>query len=180
MTTCKPPMYLISATSKPSRLKREGKLQRISKFFVSPTREQEYGNGACSPEPEEGQQPEGALKGPEFRRRTSRHPLSPIPLVKSSLHYITGLVGMNVIFNMSKCYCTVLCVLMLLGSEFVHVHGRCLKCKRCRRCLENMEKLKSGEKMTSIKVGTMKVVIGEDFRPTAPGHSPGAGHDIHN
>lgn len=42
------------------------------------------------------------------------------------------------------------------------------------------EKLKSGAKMTSGQVVTSKIATVEDFRPTAPGHSPGVGHDIHN
>lgn len=43
-----------------------------------------------------------------------------------------------------------------------------------------VEKLKSGAKMTSAHVVTSKIATVEAFRPTAPGHSPGVGHDIHN
>lgn len=81
---------------------------------------------------------------------------------------------------MAKCYSTILCILILLGSEFVYVHGRCLKFKRCTRCFVKVEKLKSGAKMTSAHVVTSKIATVEAFRPTAPGHSPGVGHDIHN
>lgn len=81
---------------------------------------------------------------------------------------------------MSNSYCTVLCVLLLLGSEIGCVHGRCLKCKRCRRCPVKAERIKRGGKVPYVEIGTSKVATLEDFRPTTPGHSPGAGHAIRN
>lgn len=80
---------------------------------------------------------------------------------------------------MSKTYCAVFCVLILLGSEFRCVHGRCLKCKRVTRHLVKAERMKRSGKILYAGM-TSKVATKEDFIPTAPGPSPGAGHAIRN
>ncbi|KAJ0457668.1 hypothetical protein HanIR_Chr15g0776341 [Helianthus annuus] len=81
---------------------------------------------------------------------------------------------------MSKSYCAVLCVLMLLGSEFRCFHGRCLKCRRHTRHLVKAHRMKAIGKILYADMGTNKVATQEHFRPTAPGPSPGAGHTIRN
>ncbi|KAF5738208.1 hypothetical protein HS088_TW13G01104 [Tripterygium wilfordii] len=86
------------------------------------------------------------------------------------------------------CACGFILVLILCG-EVVDVKGRHLKphlCKKCRNHRHSKNSLnaaKAGDHhhLTGSAQGrTSKVEYVDDFRPTAPGHSPGVGHSINN
>ncbi|KAH7846545.1 hypothetical protein Vadar_015201 [Vaccinium darrowii] len=82
------------------------------------------------------------------------------------------------------CACVFLLVLILC-SEVGCVGARHLKHRLCKKCRSGGTRngLKAagaaGGKLTGgERLSKMKYV--EDFRPTAPGHSPGVGHSITN
>lgn len=81
-------------------------------------------------------------------------------------------------------YCVILFILILVASEVEYVEVRCLKSKKS---LVKVEKIASNvasfkfQKTSPVEVvATSKMESVDDFRPTAPGHSPGAGHSVHN
>ena len=100
-------------------------------------------------------------------------------------------------------YCAFI-VVLLLCHEIVGVEGRHLKssstttrvCKKCSKNnhnnkITNMQATKLSGFMaasTSTNSGdflisrerNLKAQVVEDFRPTAPGHSPGVGHSLKN
>ncbi|KAI3777104.1 hypothetical protein L1987_46898 [Smallanthus sonchifolius] len=68
-------------------------------------------------------------------------------------------------------------------DSYRFVHGRCLECKRCTsntRHLVKAERMKGRGKTLYAGVRMSKVAAVEDFRPTSPGPSPGAGHGVRN
>ncbi|KAK9053228.1 hypothetical protein SSX86_029860 [Deinandra increscens subsp. villosa] len=85
--------------------------------------------------------------------------------------------------NSTLGYCVILFVLILLASELGCVDGRRMKSSKSPPSLQkiksNMVSLKF-QKISSVEVVTSKIGKVDDFRPTTPGHSPGAGHSIHN
>ncbi|EEF39992.1 conserved hypothetical protein [Ricinus communis] len=86
--------------------------------------------------------------------------------------------------------CTCLLVLILCHEAIYVVEGRHLKPKLCKKCSRRSESSldvsKDGHHNTTThllngdqeKISKMDFV--DDFRPTAPGHSPGVGHSIQN
>lgn len=99
--------------------------------------------------------------------------------------------------------CCAFIVVLLLCHEIVGVEGRHLKsstttrvCKKCSKNnhnnkITNMQATKlSGFMATSTSTNTgdfpisrernLKAQVVGDFRPTAPGHSPGVGHSLKN
>ena len=89
------------------------------------------------------------------------------------------------------CACVVLLVLILC-DEALCVHGRHLKRRACKKCSRINQMSTNGLKTTDDQLGGPKPASGkqlersskmasvDDFRPTAPGHSPGVGHSMHN
>ncbi|TQD71534.1 hypothetical protein C1H46_042936 [Malus baccata] len=91
--------------------------------------------------------------------------------------------------------CTCL-IFLIFCHEMVHVEGRHLKCKKCssRHSHETTSTITarlSNTRDHHHKTGggfvgpdhdrTSKIEhLVDDFRPTAPGHSPGVGHSIKN
>lgn len=89
-----------------------------------------------------------------------------------------------------------LIVVMILCSEIVSVKGRHLKPNhRCRKhCSQGGKRSSNNSLETNLKGGMVnangasstpetnvsKVGSVDDFRPTAPGRSPGVGHSIHD
>ncbi|KAJ4714918.1 Precursor of CEP8 [Melia azedarach] len=82
------------------------------------------------------------------------------------------------------CSCVFILVLILC-HELSSVEGRHLKCKKSSKHARQMNTLsvpKGGRHHAtgSKQAQTSKVEYVDDFRPTAPGHSPGVGHSINN
>lgn len=90
-------------------------------------------------------------------------------------------------------------VFLLVCHEVVNVEGRHLKPKRCKRCSSLNIRHSDEENTMNVNVvkgmsdnrhdfdtyssqpkQTSKADQIDDFRPTAPGHSPGVGHSINN
>lgn len=85
-------------------------------------------------------------------------------------------------------------IVMVLSNEIVRVEGRHLKPnhhgkKRCSKfkVSKSLEtNVKGGTvnvndvSSSSAETNVSKVEYVEDFRPTAPGHSPGVGHSVHD
>ncbi|OMP02045.1 hypothetical protein COLO4_11385 [Corchorus olitorius] len=83
--------------------------------------------------------------------------------------------------------CVFLLVLLLCHEIFVlNVEARHLRSKGCRKCSRQRHR----NSLETAKIGGHSNVSGQersnkmdyvdDFRPTAPGHSPGVGHSINN
>ncbi|KAJ7944407.1 Precursor of CEP3 [Quillaja saponaria] len=93
---------------------------------------------------------------------------------------------------MAKTSLTFACIFLLvfiLCHEVVYIEGRHLKKPGlCRKCSNTMNARAHGSgghgknaKGLNQQIRTSKVEYGvDDFRPTAPGHSPGVGHSINN
>lgn len=87
--------------------------------------------------------------------------------------------------------CTLL-IFLICCHEIVQVQGRHLKSGQCKKCARHPhENTLSAAKVSDHNSGsglvraaetkTSKVEhVTDDFRPTAPGHSPGVGHSIKN
>ncbi|GFY86507.1 hypothetical protein Acr_05g0001460 [Actinidia rufa] len=82
---------------------------------------------------------------------------------------------------MAKTITTYACAFLLvlvLCNEVGYVDGRRhLKCKKWLSNGKNTMKVTGGGKAVE---GKSEVEHAEDFRPTAPGHSPGIGHSLNN
>ncbi|KAK2657431.1 hypothetical protein Ddye_010483 [Dipteronia dyeriana] len=81
-------------------------------------------------------------------------------------------------------------ILMILSHELCSIEARKLKTRKnskCAKCLFSPDgqrvtkdtKKKDGHASTSLLHKTVQDFV-DAFRPTAPGHSPGVGHSIHN
>ncbi|XP_024177897.1 precursor of CEP7 [Rosa chinensis] len=89
--------------------------------------------------------------------------------------------------------CTLLIVLICC-HEIAQVDGRhlksghCKKCSRLHREINTMSASKVGDhnhsaglvRAAETKTSNKVEHVTDDFRPTAPGHSPGVGHSINN
>ncbi|EXB55919.1 hypothetical protein L484_008270 [Morus notabilis] len=68
----------------------------------------------------------------------------------------------------------------MVCHEVINVEGRHLKSTRFRRCSKSGDQQHSTYAYSRPEVQTSKAEHVDDFRPTAPGHSPGVGHSINN
>ncbi|XP_047312777.1 precursor of CEP6-like [Impatiens glandulifera] len=79
-----------------------------------------------------------------------------------------------------SCSCALLFVLIIF-SEVVCIQGRHLKHNLCKKCSKNLRESHVAKRAKSVAIGTSTGVgYVQDFRPTAPGHSPGVGHSLNN
>lgn len=82
----------------------------------------------------------------------------------------------------SKCLAisSLVFLLLILSQEIAFVNGRHLKCRKCSKG-HHRNSSKGGKRGGgSAAEQASKVEYVEDFRPTAPGHSPGIGHSVHD
>ncbi|KAJ4843241.1 hypothetical protein Tsubulata_044821 [Turnera subulata] len=85
------------------------------------------------------------------------------------------------------CAVTFLFLFLIICQEVAYVEGRHLKSGSSKKCSSkckaalNVAKDHAGRPPATIAGGqekTSKVEYVDEFRPTAPGHSPGVGHSI--
>lgn len=74
--------------------------------------------------------------------------------------------------------CVVLLFLILIQQVNV-VEGRKLRSRSCKECSKKTMNVVVARK-THDDRSSRRVFEVDDFRPTAPGHSPGVGHSINN
>lgn len=75
-----------------------------------------------------------------------------------------------------SCFCFLfLLVLFMASHELGGVEGRRLRSEHCKQHCSNV-----GKKKAAAAAAASKVAYVDAFRPTAPGHSPGVGHSVHN
>ncbi|KAK9285731.1 hypothetical protein L1049_024930 [Liquidambar formosana] len=75
-------------------------------------------------------------------------------------------------------------LVLILCHEAVDVEGRHLKSGSCEKCSsrhgENTVRAAKGGASSGLQQERTSKVEVDGFRPTTPGHSPGAGHSLHN
>lgn len=77
--------------------------------------------------------------------------------------------------------CALLVFLVILCHEAVLIEGRLLESRRAAHHHdESSTSLSTNQGTAMHQEETSKAEHIDDFRPTSPGHSPGAGHSINN